>query len=60
MANINALPGSLDYAVFYSTALRYLEKDPFQEVVFAVNTDHSNGAQKLSLYIWNNTMVRID
>ncbi|KAK9708828.1 Thioredoxin [Popillia japonica] len=60
VANINALPGSLDYAVFYSTALRYLEKDPFQEVVFAVNTDHSNGAQKLSLYIWNNTMIYIE
>ncbi|GJQ80005.1 hypothetical protein Trydic_g9478 [Trypoxylus dichotomus] len=60
VANINAGPGSLDYAVFYSAALRHLEKDPFQEVIFAVNTDYNNDAQKLSLYTWNNTIIYLD
>ena len=60
VANVNSLPGSRDYATFYNTALRYLEKDPFQEVAFTVNTHiPKTDSKKISMYLWNGTIVCI-
>jgi hypothetical protein len=57
------------YQVVYSAALKALETDPYQEVVFSVATSHSacsslapeedGGAiPSLHLYLWNETLVR--
>lgn len=55
-AEVNALPGSFQYAIFYSASLRYLEHDPFQEIVFAVSTKLETEAT-LKLHLWNETLV---
>lgn len=56
LAELNASPGSLDYAVFYSIALRFLEKDPYREIAFAVITN-SNVTPTLKICMWNETLV---
>lgn len=62
VSHVNALPGSEAYGVLYTTALRFLEKDPFQEVAFAVWT-HSDATisqddlPALELHLWNETWV---
>lgn len=52
-----------DYAAFYSTAIKWLEHDPFQTVAFAVVSGAASAAtfdvQHLPLvraYLWNGTM----
>lgn len=58
---VNALPGSLDYAVLYTASLRFLERDPFQEVAFAVLTGLNTrcfdaASPSLTLHMWNETL----
>lgn len=59
MGHVNALPKSADYGVLYTTALRLLEKDAHQELIFAVKT-HANFTlpPKLEIHLWNETWVR--
>ena len=56
-ANINVLPGSYDYAVFYATALRFLERDPFRDTVFAVFPQKYDDEGSIFLHNWNGTIV---
>uniref|UniRef100_A0A1Q3FF51 Putative conserved plasma membrane protein n=1 Tax=Culex tarsalis TaxID=7177 RepID=A0A1Q3FF51_CULTA len=50
------------YSRFYQTSLKWLEKDPFQEVAFGVVTGESVGAfgveevPTIQLYLWNETI----
>uniref|UniRef100_A0A8D8BVJ9 Thioredoxin domain-containing protein 11 n=1 Tax=Culex pipiens TaxID=7175 RepID=A0A8D8BVJ9_CULPI len=50
------------YSRFYQTALKWLEKDPFQEVAFGVVTGESVDAfgveevPTIQLYLWNETI----
>ncbi|XP_063903866.1 uncharacterized protein LOC135123281 isoform X2 [Zophobas morio] len=55
-ANINVLPGSYDYAVFYATALRFLERDPFRDTVFAVFPQKYDDEGSIFLHNWNGTI----
>lgn len=51
------------YNRFYQTSLKWLEKDPFQEVAFGVVTGESSSAfgveevPAIRLYLWNETIV---
>lgn len=59
---VDAKPGSIDYAVFYNTALRFLEKDPVQETVFAIISDLNNeycieNSPSMALHMWNETLL---
>lgn len=50
-----------DYAAFYSTAVKWLEQDPFQSVAFAVVTGASTASfgvhrPLVRTYLWNGTM----
>jgi hypothetical protein len=56
-ANINVLPGSYEYAVFYSTALRFLERDPFRDAIFAVLPQKQDLEPSIHLHVWNGTIV---
>lgn len=56
LAEVNGSPGSFDYAVFYSVALRFLEKDPLREVAFAILTE-PNLDPSLYIHMWNETLV---
>nr|CAI5852904.1 unnamed protein product [Callosobruchus analis] len=56
IAKLNTSPGSLDFAVFYTAALNYLEKDPEYRITFFVTptlTKHPT----LHLQLWNETLV---
>ncbi|XP_050498797.1 thioredoxin domain-containing protein 11 isoform X1 [Diabrotica virgifera virgifera] len=55
-AEMNVSPGSLDFAVYYTTALRYLEKDPQYRVTFYI-TPSNVTTPSLSLYMWNETLM---
>ncbi|XP_058448387.1 thioredoxin domain-containing protein 11 [Malaya genurostris] len=50
------------YSRFYKTAMKWLEKDPFQEVAFGIVTGESTNAfgideiPSIRLYLWNETM----
>lgn len=62
VGEVNALPGSPDFGNLYVTALRLLEKDPFQEVGFVVLTvgdynSDQNFHPKLKIHLWNETMI---
>lgn len=54
---VNPLPGSLDYAVAYTTALKYLEKDPYQSLSFYVQPQARELEPSLSLHMWNETLI---
>jgi hypothetical protein len=56
-ANINVLPGSYEYAVFYSTALRFLERDPFRDAIFAVLPQKQDLEPSIHLHVWNGTIT---
>ncbi|XP_050498799.1 thioredoxin domain-containing protein 11 isoform X3 [Diabrotica virgifera virgifera] len=56
-AEMNVSPGSLDFAVYYTTALRYLEKDPQYRVTFYI-TPSNVTTPSLSLYMWNETLLQ--
>lgn len=56
VGNIDVSPGSRAYAVFYLTALRFLERDPYRDVAFAV-LPNVNSGPLLHLYLWNQTLV---
>ncbi|EFA08737.2 thioredoxin domain-containing protein 11 [Tribolium castaneum] len=56
LGKINVLPGSYEYAVFYSTALRFLERDPFRDTIFAVLPQKSDFDPSISLHVWNGTI----
>lgn len=52
-----------DYAAFYSTAIKWLEQDPFQTVAFGIVTgasafdfDVQQNAPVVRVYLWNGTM----
>lgn len=52
-----------DYAAYYSTAIKWLEQDPFQTVAFAIVTgasavafDVHQNAPLVRTYLWNGTM----
>lgn len=58
--DINTHPGH--YRVFYQTAIKWLEKDPHQNVGFAIVTGDSGkifGVDRplVRTYLWNGTMV---
>lgn len=60
MGYVDAKLGSSKYGVFYTAALRFLERDPFREVQFLVVTqDFSSPTDVplLELYLWNETLV---
>ncbi|KAF5283521.1 hypothetical protein FQA39_LY17336 [Lamprigera yunnana] len=60
---VDVSPGSYDFLVFYNTALRFLEKDPLQEIIFALITDsqYCNGnVPSLGLHMWNETLLYVD
>nr|XP_022917657.1 thioredoxin domain-containing protein 11 [Onthophagus taurus]XP_022917658.1 thioredoxin domain-containing protein 11 [Onthophagus taurus] len=46
---------NVDYEIFYSTALRFLEKDPFREVGFGIKTEKPGFKKKLTIYTSNET-----
>lgn len=59
---VDMKPGSTDYAVFYNTAMRFLEKDPMQDTVFAVisefNGERCNeNSPSMTLHMWNETLL---
>lgn len=62
ISHINARLGSGAYGILYTTALRFLEKDPFQDIAFALWT-HSEitiiqeDLPALELHLWNETWV---
>ncbi|KAJ8979979.1 hypothetical protein NQ317_013728 [Molorchus minor] len=56
VAHLSALPGSIDFAVFYTTALKYLERDPVQSVTFFVNPQTVQ-EPLLHLHLWNETLI---
>lgn len=56
MAEVNGSPGSHDYAVYYSAALRFLEKDPFREIAFALITT-TQTQPLLNIHMWNETLA---
>ncbi|KAJ8943292.1 hypothetical protein NQ318_017310 [Aromia moschata] len=56
VASLNASPGSRDFAVLYTTALKYLEKDPLQCVTFYVNPEPVS-EPSLQLHLWNETLI---
>ncbi|XP_018323145.1 thioredoxin domain-containing protein 11 isoform X2 [Agrilus planipennis] len=62
LGSVNALPGSRDFAVLYSTILRYASQDVTQNMAFAVLTipakDQNGNPYKPSifLYMWNETL----
>ncbi|KAF5280834.1 hypothetical protein FQR65_LT14941 [Abscondita terminalis] len=60
LACLDVSPGSSSFGVFYTTAIRFLEKDPLQEVAFAIITDYlscSGNTPSLSLHMWNETLL---
>lgn len=56
IVNVNTSPGSLDFAVLYTTALKYLEKDPLQSISFYVHPTPTP-EPLLYLHLWNETLV---
>lgn len=60
--DVNAQPNN--YRAFYQTAVKWLEKDPYQNVGFALVTGASAsnfGVENpiIRTYLWNGTMVNI-
>lgn len=55
---LNTSPGSMDFAVLYTAALRYLEKDPQYRITFYV-TPSNTSVPSLQLFMWNETLVGI-
>jgi hypothetical protein len=58
--------GSPGYYSFYTTALKFLERDPYREVGFAVVTSMKmcshmgfDWSPALRIYMWNETLVCI-
>ncbi|CAG9812911.1 unnamed protein product [Phaedon cochleariae] len=56
IAELDTSPGSLDFAVFYSTALKYLEKDPQYCISFYVKPVVI-AKPALYLHLWNETLI---
>ncbi|KAJ8922905.1 hypothetical protein NQ315_001447 [Exocentrus adspersus] len=56
IANIDASPGSVHFAVLYTTALKYLEKDPLYSISFYVDPVVTS-EPLLYLHLWNETLV---
>lgn len=61
--NFAGIASSPGYYSFYTTALKFLERDPHREIGFAVITDMETGAQMgidctptLRIYMWNETL----
>ncbi|XP_060521749.1 thioredoxin domain-containing protein 11 [Cylas formicarius] len=52
VAQLDTLPGSWEYGVYYLAALRYLERDPLARVTFYVEPVQ-NSQPKLSLHLWH-------
>jgi hypothetical protein len=54
------------YLTFYQTAIKWLEKDPYQEVGMAVVTGQStklfgvDTLPSIRYYLWNETVVSFD
>lgn len=61
VGEVTASPGSRDYSVFYNTALRFIEKDPVQNIAFSVKTVPMSAdyRPRLRIYMWNDTVVCI-
>lgn len=53
---LNTSPGSMDFAVLYTAALRYLEKDPQYRITFYV-TPSNTSVPSLQLFMWNETLI---
>jgi hypothetical protein len=59
--------GGPGYYTFYSAALKFLERDPYREIGFAVVTDVGTAEKTMMvdqvpailLCMWNETLVRI-
>lgn len=51
------------YSIFYQTAVKWIEKDPFQDVAFAIVTGDSvkefgvDDSPSIRMYLWNETLV---
>ncbi|CAH1956000.1 unnamed protein product [Acanthoscelides obtectus] len=56
VAKLNTSPGSRDFAVFYTAALNYVEKDPEYRITFFV-TPTPTKHPTLHLQLWNETLV---
>lgn len=63
-AYIDASPKSYDYGVYYTIALRFLERDPLREVPFLIVTkknsgliNNNNDLPQLRLELWNETLI---
>ncbi|KAG5891308.1 hypothetical protein JTB14_002869 [Gonioctena quinquepunctata] len=56
IAELDASPGSLAFAVVYTAALRYLERDPQHRITFYVKPSAVSNPS-LHLYLWNETLV---
>ena len=65
--NFSGLSKSPGYKEFYQSAIRSLEKDPNQEVIYAVVTDPRTAESNYGvvtfpharLFMWNESLVRI-
>ncbi|CAG9856574.1 unnamed protein product [Phyllotreta striolata] len=53
---LNASPGSRDFAVLYTAALKYLEKDPQYRIAFYVSPAKVS-KPSMRLFLWNETLV---
>lgn len=56
IAELNTLPGSEEYSVYYSTALKYLENDPLGRISFFVKPVKKTKNQ-LSFYLWHEVKI---
>ncbi|KAJ8965120.1 hypothetical protein NQ314_004345 [Rhamnusium bicolor] len=56
IVKLNTSPGSIDFAVLYTTALKYLEKDPLQSISFYVHPQPVS-EPSLHLHLWNETLI---
>ncbi|CAG9773732.1 unnamed protein product [Ceutorhynchus assimilis] len=56
VAEINPLPGNVEYPIFYTTALKYLEADYNGRVTFYVKPVKVT-QNTLSLYLWNQVRI---
>ncbi|XP_053694216.1 thioredoxin domain-containing protein 11 [Sabethes cyaneus] len=62
VAFLDLKANSKQYSSFYQTSLKWLEKDPFQEVAFGIVTGESSNAfgveeiPAIRLYLWNETI----
>jgi len=65
VAFINLAENKQNYKDYNNIAIKWIEKDPYQELVFAIVTGETsklfgvNELPTLRMYLWNTTLVNI-